>query len=325
MKWLYVLLILLLASPVLGLAPKAEFTANETYVCVDEWVQFTDQSINNPTMWQWVMSPGGWDSHSQNPAHQFDTAGLYSVNLTASNADGTDFEYKVNYINVINCGGVWDDFPYCGSQSMFLRNDSSDISGYYNFEHRPEIAEEYARRVSVSSATGPQTIATFITPSGLPNVSVLAPGLWRFRMFHNVSSAVGVTTFEYIVLNRSLSGVETNLYYSKSITTDVDSLTPIEYLTSYARRNYTQFFPGDRIVLRVNASTTSVTARDAWVTIAGNSRASMVDMEYFLCPELVGTSSITYGSSTPDDIAIPVAASVIGAAIVGLILIRRKQ
>ena len=192
---------------------------------------------------------------------------------------------------------AWDDFPYCGDQSLFLRNDTSDIAGYYVLEHRPEIAEEYASKVSVSSATGSKTIATFITPAGLPNVAVLAPGLWRFRMFHNVSSAVGVTTFEYIVLNRSLSGVETNLFYSKTITADVDSLTPTEYLTSYARRNYTQFFPGDRIVLRVNASTSSVADRDAWVTVAGNLRASMVDMEYFICDSGAAGSTPSAGGS----------------------------
>jgi hypothetical protein len=222
---------------------------------------------------------------------------------------------------------AWDDWPYCGQQSLFFRNDTSDIAGYYVLDHRPEIASEYARKVSVSSSTGPLTIGKWILPSTWQNVSVLAPGLWRFRMYHNVSSAVGVTTFEYSVFNRSPSGVETNLFYSKSITAEVDSLTPVEYLTSYARRNYTALFPGDRLLIRVNASTSSVTARDAWITVAGNSRASMVDMEYFLCPALdVEPPDVEPVSGVADTgVAFPFAFAVLGGIIVGLLLLRRKQ
>jgi hypothetical protein len=233
--------------------------------------------------------------------------------------------YVLLILLLIPTVSAWDDWPYCGDQSLFFRNDSSDIAGYYVLDHRPEIASEYARKVAVSSGTGPKTIGKWVLPSTWQNVSVIAPGLWRFRMYHNVSSAVGMTTFEYAVFNRSASGVETNLFFQKSITTDVDSLTPTEYLTSYARRNYTALFPGDRLLIRVNASTTSVTERDAWITVAGNSRASMVDMEYFLCPALDNPTTTAAAASRSDDIAIPVAASVIGVGIVGLILIRRKQ
>lgn len=222
---------------------------------------------------------------------------------------------------------AWDDWPYCGDQSLFLRNDSSDIAGYYVLDHRPQIASEYARKVEVSSATGPKTIGKWVLPSTWQNVSVLAPGLWRFRMYHNVSSAVGVTTFEYALFNRSASGVETNVFFQKSITTDVDSLTPIEYLTSYARRNYTELFPGDRLVLRVNASTNSVTPRDAWITVAGNSRTSMVDMEYFLCPALdnpeTTTSPVSDGSSGGGEAT--GAALGLVAGIIGAIVINRRK
>lgn len=233
--------------------------------------------------------------------------------------------YVLIVLLLIPTVSAWDDWPYCGQASLFFRNDSSDIAGYRVLDHRPEIASEYALKVTVSSATGPMTIGKWILPSTWQNVSVLAPGLWRFRMYHNISSAVGVTTFEYAVFNRSASGVETNLFYQKSITAEVDSLAPTEYLTSYARRNYTALFPGDRLLIRVNASTTSEVSRDAWITVSGNSRASMVGMEYFLCAALDSTPTTTDTTSRSDDIAIPVVASVIGAGFIGLILIRRKQ
>jgi hypothetical protein len=74
-----------------GVAPVAAFSANETEICIDDHVQFTDESTNTPTAWHWILT-GGWDSHDQNPVHQFDAEGLYSVNLTASNDYGSDYE-----------------------------------------------------------------------------------------------------------------------------------------------------------------------------------------------------------------------------------------
>jgi len=177
------------------------------------------------------------------------------------------------------------NIPWCGSQDIFFWNASSDISGYRAINNYPELDSERAIYTSVSSATGSKTIGSFIIPSKSNNPIMLEPGLWRFRMYHNVSSSVGVTTFEYIVFNRSSTGVETNLFYGQALTSDVNSLTPVESLLSYARRNETNLFPGDRLVIKINASTTSVTPRDAWVTLAGNTRVSMVGVSWFVCDE----------------------------------------
>ena len=51
--------------------PVANFTADNTTVCVGGNVQFTDTSENVPTSWHWIISPGGWDSHDQNPISRF--------------------------------------------------------------------------------------------------------------------------------------------------------------------------------------------------------------------------------------------------------------
>ncbi len=91
-------------SPVANCAPKADFTSNKQVVCVNQSVNYSDISnISAPTSWNWTF-PGGSPSTSsvQNPTVTYNAPGTYSVLLTASNANGSTSETKVNYITVVN-------------------------------------------------------------------------------------------------------------------------------------------------------------------------------------------------------------------------------
>ncbi|MDG1728332.1 MAG: PKD domain-containing protein [Algibacter sp.] len=88
--------------------PVADFSADNTAPYTSDVVAFTDASTNTPTSWVWSFSnPGnvtyvnGSTATSQNPQVSFNTTGLYTVTLTATNAGGNDDEIKTNYINVI--------------------------------------------------------------------------------------------------------------------------------------------------------------------------------------------------------------------------------
>jgi M6 family metalloprotease-like protein len=82
-------------------APAADFTASATSIDVGDSVTFTDTSSNNPTSWSWTFN-GGTPSSSttQNPIITYNSAGTYTVSLTATNAVGGDTETKVDYITV---------------------------------------------------------------------------------------------------------------------------------------------------------------------------------------------------------------------------------
>lgn len=96
--------------------PVADFMANQTSVLEGTTVEFTDLTSGVPDTWTWTISPGtngaeweyvgGTSSTDQNPDVQFNTPGFYTVELTASNAQGSDTETKVDYIEVIEivCG-----------------------------------------------------------------------------------------------------------------------------------------------------------------------------------------------------------------------------
>jgi PKD repeat protein len=71
-------------------------------------VHFTDQSTNSPTSWAWDFENDGIiDSTLQNPTHTYTSPGTYQVNLTASNAGGSAFRLKGNYIQVTSTGSSY--------------------------------------------------------------------------------------------------------------------------------------------------------------------------------------------------------------------------
>ncbi len=81
--------------------PVANFTANTTSGTMPLKVQFTDLSTGSPTSWSWdFQNDGSTDSTVQNPVFTYPAAGTYTVNLTATNAGGSDEEIKNNYITV---------------------------------------------------------------------------------------------------------------------------------------------------------------------------------------------------------------------------------
>jgi PKD repeat protein len=81
--------------------PVAAFTADVVSGTAPLTVNFTDQSTETPTAWEWDFNNDGVvDSTMQNPSHIYGAAGTYAVKLTATNAVGSDSEVKTDYITV---------------------------------------------------------------------------------------------------------------------------------------------------------------------------------------------------------------------------------
>lgn len=81
--------------------PIANFIADKTVVCPGMTVQFTDQSTFTPTSWSWTFQSGTpASSTQQNPQVVYSTPGTYSVQLTATNANGSNSITKTTYITV---------------------------------------------------------------------------------------------------------------------------------------------------------------------------------------------------------------------------------
>jgi hypothetical protein len=209
-------------------------------------------------------------------------------------------------------------YPWCGDNNVFFWNSSSDVADYRILDHVPELLNQRTiTTTSFTSASGQVNISTWITPAGSPGTMTLAPGQFRFRTYAYASSDSGITRIHFYVINRSATGVETNLFYGNAISEDISGGTvPKEYLMSYARRNYTTFFAGDRLVIRAKASTDSAAARTLTLDVAGNTNASMVTMGYFVCNE---------NNANPGARSVPISLFIPALAIIGAVLFLRRQ
>jgi YVTN family beta-propeller protein len=84
--------------PLSSVLPAADFSCNSTNGYAPLSVKFADLS-NNANAWNWSFGDGATSS-KQNPEHTYLAAGNYTVNLTVSNANGTDS--TSSYITVLN-------------------------------------------------------------------------------------------------------------------------------------------------------------------------------------------------------------------------------
>jgi len=79
----------------------ANFTANVTSLCEDGQVQFTDNTMGDPTTWSWTFEGGTPEtSTSQNPLVTYNNAGIFDVTLVAGNGTGSNSVTKSEYITV---------------------------------------------------------------------------------------------------------------------------------------------------------------------------------------------------------------------------------
>lgn len=133
---------------------KANFSVNITDGTAPLSVNFTDQSINNPTSWQWDFGDGG-KSTQQNPIHIYNNEGHYTVQLIASNDFESDTKIKNNYITVTGeiITGTFND-PRDGqiyntveidNQTWFSENLNFVTTNSWWYDNDPANGDIYGR------------------------------------------------------------------------------------------------------------------------------------------------------------------------------------
>jgi PKD repeat protein len=103
------LAILGLAQQVEAAPPVADFSGSPTTGVEPLAVTFTDLSTQTPTSWSWDFDNDGTENSTlQNPSYTYNTAGTYTVSLSATNGEGSDTETKIDYITVNDAPPVVD-------------------------------------------------------------------------------------------------------------------------------------------------------------------------------------------------------------------------
>lgn len=90
-------------SPMSSSCMDADFSASATSVNEGDQITFTDLTAPIAGSWLWDFGDGG-TSTSQHPVHIYNTAGTYSVKLTAQAGGSEDEELKNDYITVAGTG-----------------------------------------------------------------------------------------------------------------------------------------------------------------------------------------------------------------------------
>ncbi|AKB51198.1 cell surface protein [Methanosarcina barkeri str. Wiesmoor] len=95
----------IIVSESLSGAPVADFAATPTSGDAPLTVNFTDASNGTVSSYSWDFDNDGTvDSTEQNPSYTYTSAGKYTVNLTITNATGSDSKVKTNYVTVEGTG-----------------------------------------------------------------------------------------------------------------------------------------------------------------------------------------------------------------------------
>ncbi len=114
--------------------PVAGFTADITSGCAPLTVQFTSQSLGNPTAYAWEF-PGGTPSAStdQNPTVTYNTPGSYAVTHIVTNALGNDTLTISNFIVITPPPTAGFSSTTNGFTASFTNNSSNATTYSWNF------------------------------------------------------------------------------------------------------------------------------------------------------------------------------------------------
>lgn len=108
-------------------APVASFSGTPTLGETPLVVYFTAVDSGKISTWSWNFGDGGTSS-TQNPSHEYISAGTYSVSLSVTGPGGSDTETKVNYITVTEPSPVANFSASPKSGVVPLTVDFTDLS-----------------------------------------------------------------------------------------------------------------------------------------------------------------------------------------------------
>ena len=153
--------------------PTADFSGSPTTICAGQTVTFTNLS-SGATSYSWTFTGGTpATSTATNPTVTYNTAGTYTVSLTATNGSGNDTETKTNYIvvNAIPTATASSNSPLCEGSTLNLSTPTvsgatyswSGPGGYTSTQQNPT-------RTGVTTAMA-GTYSVTVTANGCSNTS----------------------------------------------------------------------------------------------------------------------------------------------------------
>ncbi len=293
--------------------PVADFSSNVTIGTVPLSVQFTDLS-ENATDWTWDFGDGT-NSTEQNPMHTYTSAGSYTVNLTVSNADGSDSEVKTGYIKVTVSSPGKPVAAFSASHSsgkapltVAFTDKSSNIptkwkwsfgdgttSFQQNPKHKYSKAGKYTVTLTVTNAKGSNTVTEtdYIKVIAKPVAnftSSVTSGKAPLNVVFTDTSTGTASSWIWDFGDGSKSFVENPIHkYSKAGTYTVSltvknaagssKVTKTEYIKIITKpvANFTSSVTSGKAPLNVKFTDTSTGTASGWIWDFGDGSKSFVE------------------------------------------------
>ncbi len=104
--------------------PTANFSANPRDVCAKFDVNFLDLSTGNITQWLWDFGDGG-TSTVQNPSHQYEDTGLFTIRLIVWNNNCADTLILIDYVHISPPIANFNSSFNCAAPKTFTFTDAS--------------------------------------------------------------------------------------------------------------------------------------------------------------------------------------------------------
>ena len=202
-------------------APTANFSISNSLPCLNQTIDFIDNSLNGPNQWIWNISPSsgysymnGTDSTSQYPQIAFNNFGTYNISLTASNNYGSNTSSSSSII--VNGGS---NLPFNQGFNNFLPSG-------WELEN-PDNSTTWDQKNAIGS-NGQNTSAVFIS-----NINYNAP----LQEDYLITPGIDLTGASQPVLIFDVSHATYNSNYSDGLRVDVSSncgssWSPAGYLKS---------------------------------------------------------------------------------------------
>ncbi len=223
-KHLQISLLFFLSTFMIGnmrAAVVADFTSDKIAGCAPLTVNFTDASTGGPTSWAWTFGNGN-TSILQNPSAVYNTPGVYSVTLVASNISSSSTKIKIitvysnpianfNVIPSPACVGKAAQFVSTSTQgsgaitswSWDYGDGNNQTTGVGSASHSYSPSGSYPSSLIVTDANG-------CTSSAIKTVTVVAAPAANFTAnptasctapltvnFTNTSAAAGGSTYSW--------------------------------------------------------------------------------------------------------------------------------
>ncbi len=203
------------SAPIL---PVANFSTNVSEGYAPLTVQFTDLS-ENATGWNWDFGDGVKDSENRNPIHEYVTPGVYTVNLTVNNANGTSSKLATitvseKSVSILPVASFITNVSEGYAPLTVQFTDQSQNANGWSWDFGDGTSSTEQNPIHTYSATGAYSVSlTVSNPNGtnstLANITVfekVAPILPVANFSTDVSSGYAPLTVQFTDLSENATG-----------------------------------------------------------------------------------------------------------------------